>query len=357
MMASTALATSAMRRVLQVGQTPRPLQENARSRSCPQSVQRTRAKPWARMPQRRRAPREAWSRKARSTEVGTPQPMGVGFLRLGKEGLQVMLDHRVEGRLGGVAGATDGTGGTIRRRRGGSRPSMVGMGRGWGVGGHLPIHWKSVCRTMVGSAMGRHPGAILRPISTRRVWRHGKAPWGMGRGGWCDGRWERASCEGSERARVQTPPRLRRPKRSSRLRPHSGDRIAELNRRSSSSATGSHERSHAILRGGVGHRYRGCYGVSGPCTESCSTPAASTHERLAVRHEQGDGVRRRGAHVPEGAAGTHRLGPSGAGEVDRWVWTSVPFEPRGDRHTSGPRLFRKKTAGRDQGSARAVTAW
>jgi hypothetical protein len=36
-------ATSAMRRALHEGQTPRPLQEKARSRSCPQSVQRTRA--------------------------------------------------------------------------------------------------------------------------------------------------------------------------------------------------------------------------------------------------------------------------------------------------------------------------
>ena len=42
-------ATSAMRRALQEGQTPRPLQEKARSRSCPQSVHRSRAKPWARM--------------------------------------------------------------------------------------------------------------------------------------------------------------------------------------------------------------------------------------------------------------------------------------------------------------------
>jgi hypothetical protein len=35
----------AMRRALQEGQTPRPLQEKARSRSCPQSVHRTRANP------------------------------------------------------------------------------------------------------------------------------------------------------------------------------------------------------------------------------------------------------------------------------------------------------------------------
>jgi len=36
-------ATSAMRRALREGQTPRRLQEKARSRSCPQSVHRSRA--------------------------------------------------------------------------------------------------------------------------------------------------------------------------------------------------------------------------------------------------------------------------------------------------------------------------
>jgi len=40
--------TSAMRRALQEGHTPLPLQENARRRPWPQSPQRTRAKPWAR---------------------------------------------------------------------------------------------------------------------------------------------------------------------------------------------------------------------------------------------------------------------------------------------------------------------
>jgi hypothetical protein len=39
-----------MRRVLHDGQTPRPLQEKATKKSSPQSSQRTRAKPWARMP-------------------------------------------------------------------------------------------------------------------------------------------------------------------------------------------------------------------------------------------------------------------------------------------------------------------
>jgi hypothetical protein len=43
----------AMRRALQEGQTPRPLQEKATRRSAAQSSHRIRAKPWARMPQRR----------------------------------------------------------------------------------------------------------------------------------------------------------------------------------------------------------------------------------------------------------------------------------------------------------------
>ena len=69
---------------------------------------------------------------------GEPPAHGVGVLRLGEEGLQVMLDHRAQGRLGGAVGAVDGTGGTIRRRCGGARPSAGGMGRGWGMRGHLP---------------------------------------------------------------------------------------------------------------------------------------------------------------------------------------------------------------------------
>ena len=39
-----------MRRVLHEGQTPRPLQEKATRKSCPQSSHRARAKPWAKMP-------------------------------------------------------------------------------------------------------------------------------------------------------------------------------------------------------------------------------------------------------------------------------------------------------------------
>jgi len=46
-------AISAMRRVLQDGQTPRPLHENAIRKSWPQSPQRARAKPWAKMPHSR----------------------------------------------------------------------------------------------------------------------------------------------------------------------------------------------------------------------------------------------------------------------------------------------------------------
>jgi hypothetical protein len=46
-------AASAMRRVLHEGQTPRPLQEKATKKSAPQLSQRTRAKPWARVPHSR----------------------------------------------------------------------------------------------------------------------------------------------------------------------------------------------------------------------------------------------------------------------------------------------------------------
>lgn len=62
-------AVSAMRRPPQEGQMPRPLQENATSRSSPQRVQRTRAKPLARMPQSSRAV------SSRRTKRGRPGPV------------------------------------------------------------------------------------------------------------------------------------------------------------------------------------------------------------------------------------------------------------------------------------------
>ncbi len=49
---------------------------------------------------------------------GDPPALGVGFLRLCEEGLEVMLDHRVERCFGGAAGAIDGAGSTVRGRRG-----------------------------------------------------------------------------------------------------------------------------------------------------------------------------------------------------------------------------------------------
>jgi hypothetical protein len=45
------VAVPCMRRVVQEGQKPRPLQEKATRVSSPHEAQRTRAKPWARMPQ------------------------------------------------------------------------------------------------------------------------------------------------------------------------------------------------------------------------------------------------------------------------------------------------------------------
>jgi len=80
---------------------------------------------------------------------------GVGLVRLGEEGLQVMLDHRVQGRLGGTAGAIDGTDWAIRRFCGGGQPPASGMGRGSGMRGHVPTHRKSVCCAMAASAVGR----------------------------------------------------------------------------------------------------------------------------------------------------------------------------------------------------------
>jgi hypothetical protein len=50
---SRCAAISAMRRVVHEGHTPLPLQEKATRKSCPQSSQRARAKPWAKMPHSR----------------------------------------------------------------------------------------------------------------------------------------------------------------------------------------------------------------------------------------------------------------------------------------------------------------
>jgi len=77
---------------------------------------------------------------------------GVGVLRLGEKGLEVMPHHRLEGRLGGTPGAIDGTGRAIRRRSGGARPSAGGMGRSgvWGMSRLLPSHRERVGRTMAG---------------------------------------------------------------------------------------------------------------------------------------------------------------------------------------------------------------
>jgi hypothetical protein len=57
-----------MRRVVQEGQKPRPLQEKATNISFPQEEQRTRAKPWARMPQAR------YRSNSEMTNPGRPAP-------------------------------------------------------------------------------------------------------------------------------------------------------------------------------------------------------------------------------------------------------------------------------------------
>ena len=120
-------------------------------------------------------PREAWSRKSRSSTWGPPSPWGRRPApRGGRSPGGAGPPGR--GRLGGAGGAIDGAGGATRRRCRGARPSAGGMrrGRGWDMSRHPPSHRESVGRAMPRSAMGRRPGATLRPISTRRVWRHGK---------------------------------------------------------------------------------------------------------------------------------------------------------------------------------------
>ena len=126
-------------------------------------------------------PREPVSQDA-AAEVAAKVPFhpsrntpahGVGFLRLGEKGLQMMLDHRVERCFGGAAGAIDGAGSTVRRRRGRARPSTGGMGRSWGMGGHLPSHGESVGQAMAGSARRCH----------LRRWDRSRSPGGRARSG------------------------------------------------------------------------------------------------------------------------------------------------------------------------------
>jgi hypothetical protein len=56
---------------------------------------------------------------------------GVGALRLGEEGLKVVLDHRVQGRLGGAAGAVDGTARAVRLCSGEEPFSLANIVSGW----------------------------------------------------------------------------------------------------------------------------------------------------------------------------------------------------------------------------------
>jgi hypothetical protein len=99
-----------MRRALQEGHTPRPLQEKATNRSADARVAADAG--------------EAVGEDA-AAEVGAEvllDPLrdagaiGVGRGGVGEEGLEVVLDERVEGRGGGITAAVDG-GEAVRPRR------------------------------------------------------------------------------------------------------------------------------------------------------------------------------------------------------------------------------------------------
>ena len=87
-----------MRRAPQEGQNPRRLQLKASSLSWPQSPQRSRKKPWARMPHSRKA--SSFELVLHELRQGGP---GGGFC-LGDEGRGVLLHQSVQrGLLGAVA--------------------------------------------------------------------------------------------------------------------------------------------------------------------------------------------------------------------------------------------------------------
>jgi hypothetical protein len=79
-----------MRRPLHEGQTPRPLQEKPIKNPWPQAVQRARAKPQQRMPQRRKGPELLFDVRRDGL---------VALLACGEPGLEVRGDDPVERRL------------------------------------------------------------------------------------------------------------------------------------------------------------------------------------------------------------------------------------------------------------------
>ena len=98
-----------MRRVVQEGQNPRPLQEKATSISSPHELQRTRAKPLARMPQAR------YPLELMTTKPG--RPAVASLLHLGKKGLQMGADRLVQHRPLGFAASIPWAGRGARRYR------------------------------------------------------------------------------------------------------------------------------------------------------------------------------------------------------------------------------------------------
>jgi len=87
-------ALCAMRRAPQEGQNPRRLHEKATSFSWPQSSQRKRTKPWARMPHSRKA--------SNSSLINSGKLAPVLSLDLCQEALQVFLDHLIQRRFFGT---------------------------------------------------------------------------------------------------------------------------------------------------------------------------------------------------------------------------------------------------------------
>jgi len=143
-----------MRRAVQDGHTPRPLQEKARSRSCPQSVHRTRAKPWARMPHRR------WPRKSPPPTGGRPSPWG-------------RRPAPRQGMYPGDAGPP-GTGGS-RWGGGGDRPGP-NLGRACGRGREGKAVMVASTRS-AGTRVGSGPCPSLRRTQGRGHGAAGQQSW------------------------------------------------------------------------------------------------------------------------------------------------------------------------------------
>jgi hypothetical protein len=110
-----------MRRALQEGQTPRPLQEKGTRRSAAHASERVKRS-------RGRGCRSGARRGSRPRPIAEGFAIGVGRCGVGEEGFEVVLEERVEGCGGGIAPTVDGSDAVGPRRCRWLREGTAGRG-------------------------------------------------------------------------------------------------------------------------------------------------------------------------------------------------------------------------------------